>query len=127
MIADSVAPDPCRSLLHVRIVPEEDDICSIDNDETDENTNNSRGSADVVGAKQARDVRNIKLLVFLVLAMSIFGAVTVFFYNKRSELAQFEQQFYDDANKVTIIFNFRDTKENAQILLKILTQCVVIS
>lgn len=55
---------------------------------------------EVVSKKERKDVRRIKILIFIVVAMSITGAVAVYFYTKSSERTQFHYQFNDDAYKV---------------------------
>lgn len=53
-------------------------------------------------AQTKREVRQIKVIIVLVLLISIAGAVAVFYYTKSSEQKEFENQFYDDANKVRV-------------------------
>jgi hypothetical protein len=54
----------------------------------------------IVDSKEEGVVRKVKVLAFLVLAISITGALIVYFYTTFSEYRYFELQFKDDANKV---------------------------
>jgi hypothetical protein len=54
--------------------------------------------------KDAKDVRHVKLLIFIVILMSITGAVLVYFQTKFSEKLMFEQQFRENAGKVSNIY-----------------------
>lgn len=99
----------------------EDEIYSIhtDNDRFPENGGSNSNSVDdggaglvkdtrgivsvqeTIGKKETRQVQQIKLLTLLVLLLSMVGvAVGVFKYSSNSETKAFEEQFYDDANKI---------------------------
>lgn len=58
-------------------------------------------SEEVLARKETRNVHLTKLIAFAVLfASAVAIACSVYFYTRRSEEAQFEQRFYDDAEKV---------------------------
>jgi hypothetical protein len=67
---------------------------------------NKKGDKEETGIqsskKTKKEVRQVKLLVLIVVLISIVGAILVFFYTTMSEQQQFEHQFEDDANKVSI-------------------------
>lgn len=56
---------------------------------------------DEVAKLEAKHVQNVKLGVFVVLAISMIGDITVYFTSRNTEERQFKEQFYDDAQKVT--------------------------
>lgn len=53
-----------------------------------------------IAVEETKHVNQVKFLFFIVLVVSIIGAVLVYIYMERLEQDQFESKFYADAEKV---------------------------